>query len=100
MSKSNNLSDAEEERLEVLAEECAEVIQAICKIQRHGYASYNPFNDTLNNRQALEKELGHVQNAVRMMTAAKDLNQVQINVDELLKRTTIGQWLHHQGDPE
>ena len=38
----NRLSPAEDERLTVLAEECSEVIQAICKIQRHGYESFNP----------------------------------------------------------
>lgn len=42
MKFSNNLSDAELERLAYLAEECGEVQQIIGKIIRHGYESYSP----------------------------------------------------------
>ena len=38
----NKLTPAEDERLAMLAEECAEVIQIVSKIQRHGYDSWHP----------------------------------------------------------
>ncbi len=38
----NRLTPAEAERLAMLAEEAAEVIQIVGKILRHGYASYHP----------------------------------------------------------
>jgi len=38
----NGLSPAEAERLALLAEECGEVVQAVCKVLRHGYESTNP----------------------------------------------------------
>jgi hypothetical protein len=37
----NQLTDAEAERLALLAEECGEVVQVIGKILRHGYESYD-----------------------------------------------------------
>lgn len=52
---------AEDELLTILTEECAEVIQAIAKIKRHGWDSYNP--DVLaspDNRDHFEKEVSHV----------------------------------------
>ena len=37
----NGLSESEQERLSILIEECGEVVQAACKILRHGYESFN-----------------------------------------------------------
>ncbi len=52
----NNLTPGAAERLAVLAEECGEVIQAVSKIQRHGYDSGHPRGDT-SNVDDLEYEL-------------------------------------------
>lgn len=57
MSFSNKLSDAQIERLAMLAEECGEVIQVIGKIMRHGYLSYHPDNPRDTNRDMLGREL-------------------------------------------
>ena len=57
MSKfQNDLTPAEVERLALLAEEAAEVIQVVGKIIRHGYESTHP-NGGKNNRELLEHEL-------------------------------------------
>lgn len=45
--------------LEILAEECAEVIQIKSKIVRFGIDDYHPKNE-FPNRRALEEELGHL----------------------------------------
>lgn len=53
----NQLTPAEAERLAMLAEECAEVIQVVGKILRHGYESYHPSNPAFSNRDLLHQEL-------------------------------------------
>ena len=98
----NGLTEAEAERLAILVEECAEVIVAIGKIQRHGYESYDPTipvgtgNHPVTNRQALEDELGDVRYAMIMMCEAGDLRKEAIHRSAGFKRQTIKPWLHHQ----
>jgi hypothetical protein len=97
----NQLTDAQDERLSVLAEECAEVIQVIQKIQRHGYESYHPDCDVsavITNRTLLETELGHVQAAMDMMRWSDDIqmNRVYQAMHEKLVR--VQKYLHHQPD--
>lgn len=89
------------ERLALLNEECAEVQQIISKIIRHGIESYNPLeSDSDINQTLLEKELGHVQNAVRMLVEACDISQISIDRSAAKKRETIQRWLHHQPKQE
>jgi len=68
---------AEAERLQMLAEECSEVIKAVTKILRHGYGSYNPTlpeeRQTLN-REDLERELLDVKAVVWAMQNGGELN--------------------------
>lgn len=93
----NELTAAEDERLSLLAEECAEVIVAICKIQRHGYESSDPTEaNTPTNRQTLEEELGHVRHAKEMLIAVGDIQRVGIHRSAEAKALSIGQWLHCQ----
>ena len=92
----NKLTDAETERLDILAEELSEAIQAICKIKRHGYGSYNPDRPGLgSNRTQLEKELGDVFYTVVLMEYNKDLNVDNIESHSHNKGLSIGQYLHH-----
>ena len=94
---SNELTDAEVERLAILAEEMGEAQQIIGKFLRHGYESYNPVVDTgLTNRRMLEKELGHVQHAIERMSEARDVNDSGILDYSGAKRQSIEKWLHHQ----
>lgn len=69
----NNLAPAEAERLAMLAEECAEVIQIISKIQRHGYESYHP-GDPLKttNRAMLRKEVTDIAAVTASMLSRND----------------------------
>lgn len=96
----NGLTEAEAERLAILIEECGEVIQAATKVLRHGYEDYSPFDDTKTpNRRKLEREIGHLLNAVRMSTTAGDTSGAVVDGAHLEKSATIGRWLHHQ-DPQ
>lgn len=91
----NGLTNAEAERLAVLAEELGEVQQVIGKIQRFGFDTGHPESGR-TNRQDLEKELGDVRNAERMMIEAGDVNPAEIQLRAKAKSMTIGQYLHHQ----
>jgi hypothetical protein len=62
-----DLSDAERERLAMLAEECGEVIQIVGKILRHGYESYHPDDPSTTNRDMLHREVTDVRGVLQMM---------------------------------
>ena len=92
----NQLNAAEDERLAVLAEECGELVQAVCKIHRHGYNSYNP--DQLNhagNRADLEAECAHVLVAIRGLVNAADIDEKNMNGEMDAKRSRLNKYLHH-----
>ena len=96
---SNELTDAEVERLSVLLEELGEAQQCIGKILRHGYESYNPVVNTgMTNRRELERELGDVREAIGMLCRAKDVNLQSVEMREEEKRRTIKRWLHQQAE--
>lgn len=91
----NGLTDAQEERLYLVVEECGEVVQAATKILRHGYESYHP--DTgVSNRSHFQKELGDLLECIDMMKRAFDVNMQAVFVAGDEKRIRLPQWLHHQ----
>lgn len=58
MAQFAGLTEDQRERLEMLAEEAAEVVKACTKILRHGFNSHNPDDPNhRNNRHDLEQEL-------------------------------------------
>ena len=101
MEHFNKLTPSEAERLAILAEECAEVIQVIGKILRHGYESYHPSNKHMPNRALLEKELGDVCAIAAMMSVDGDVSESAISSYAELKTEVVLHWCHHQiaGDP-
>lgn len=93
----NRLTEAEQERLAILVEECGEVVQIGCKILRHGYESFNPtIPNPDTNREALEKELGHVLYILFTMVDRCDLDRTHIDCASSDKETSILRYLHHQ----
>jgi len=90
------LSPASSERLYLLMEEMAESIQVIGKILRHGYKSYHPDNPHEDNRELLEKELGHVMCAQQMLHDSVEINLDRISRHAAEKQLMVGQYLHHQ----
>ena len=63
------VNEHQEECLNILQEECAEVIQAASKIKRFGVIG-KPLNTTLTNRESLEMELGDVLALVDLVKGA------------------------------
>ncbi len=70
----NGLTDAQEERLEMLAEEAGEVVQCCMKILRHGYNSVG-----YNNRGDLERELKELWTVYERMAYYEELGRINFN---------------------
>lgn len=99
----NQLTPAEAEALALLSEECAEVVQVIGKIQRHGLHSHNPDDPAKGSNLALlHKELGDVLAAIEIGERIGMLGAVPIAFCRTAKLLNIGKWLHHirLDDPE
>lgn len=64
----NGLTDAQEERLKMLAEEAGEIVQCCMKILRHGYNSVG-----YNNKSDLERELKEFWTVYERMAYQSDL---------------------------
>ena len=87
----DRLTPAENERLAYLAEECAEVIQIIGKIQRHGFDNRNPLvPNAPTNRELLGREIADVQRATAML----------VKQDRVVPKMVgnPSEWLHYQDD--
>lgn len=95
MTHFNKLTPAEAERLAILSEECAEVIQVIGKILRHGYESGHPQSE-FTNKEDLQKEIGDVAAVIDMMIKAGDLNEDSIEESFDAKPEKMSKYLHHQ----
>ncbi len=97
MDNFNELTNEEAERLALLLEECGEVIQICGKILRHGYESFNPFDESrTTNRALLEKELGDVRAAIDIMVGSCDLSHENIEEGCRRKLIAVKKYLHHQ----
>lgn len=93
------LSDAERERLALLAEECGEVMQVIGKILRHGYESHNPTLPKVHrvtNRTMLENELGDLKAAILIASHNGDIGPVEMDSAMMRKLGKVGRYLHFQ----
>jgi NTP pyrophosphatase (non-canonical NTP hydrolase) len=65
------------EILNILTEECAEVIQAISKTQRFGMDNTNPFS-TETNREHLEQEIGDLLTMIDLLFVKGIINEENI----------------------
>lgn len=88
------LTLAEIERLTLIAEEAAEVVQAATKVLRHGWKSTHPSCPGVNNRQNLMKELGDLRAAVQLCFQANDMNSVDYQFYALDKLDRVRKYLH------
>ncbi|MNU19594.1 hypothetical protein D3C71_78250 [compost metagenome] len=92
----NGLTPAETERIAKLTEELGEAQQVVGKILLHGWRAVDPEGNVYHNREDLQRELGDVQAAMRLMTRAGDLNAVSIAQQRRKKFLTITRYMVHQ----
>lgn len=73
-------NEEQTERLVLLVEECAEVIQAATKVLRFGFSErYPDMRDNCTNKEALEYEIGNLMaNAALVINNDLDKNNVLI----------------------
>lgn len=94
----NQLTPAQDERLSMLAEECAEVIQAICKIKRHGYASHHPDAPSVTNADLLAREICDLR-AVMAEVLRRDMPLLAPTNSEIARAWEKKlRFAHHQGN--
>ena len=94
---SNELTEAQTERLAILLEELGEAQQAIGKILRHGYHSWDPtVVSNCTNIDDLVKELGDVIYAIEFLCSSGDLDYKAIQRRSSEKCEKIKPYLHHQ----
>lgn len=84
------MNDKEKEVMDILQEECAEVIQAVSKCSRFGMDNCKP-GKPLTNREHLEEELGDVLAMIDIMleqgiVRAKQLEEAKLNKKYKLKK--------------
>lgn len=94
--KFGELTNAQRERLEMLAEEAAEVAKACTKILRHGYHSYNPdIPNHASNGDDLEQELLDLWCVAERMMVYGDIRQLNF-FDSAKRWVKKLRYAHHQ----
>lgn len=92
-----SLTPAQAERLEMLAEEAGEVVQAVTKILRHGFDSSDPTQHFYRtNRTHLAEELQELNVVHDEMIACGDLFTGTTRPNSEVWRRKLA-YTHHQG---
>ena len=81
----------QKEALDILQEECAEVIVAVSKISRFGLDNYKP-NKPLTNRQHLAEELGDLQCMIELMYELDLVDPDELKQYAEAKREKLKKW--------
>jgi NTP pyrophosphatase (non-canonical NTP hydrolase) len=79
------------EVMDILQEECAEVIQAVSKISRFGLDNSKPGTDK-TNRAHLEEELGDMQAMIDLLIEKQIVNKDSLNAAKRAKILKLKQW--------
>jgi NTP pyrophosphatase (non-canonical NTP hydrolase) len=85
------MNPKQKEALDILQEECAEVIVAVSKISRFGIDNYKP-NKPLTNRQHLAEELGDLQAMIEIMYELDIVYPSEVKQYAEAKREKLKKW--------
>ena len=85
------MSAKEKEVMDILQEECAEVIQAVSKISRFGIDNFKP-GKPKTNREHLEEELGDMLAMIDIMLELGVVSTDNLEVAKHAKIEKLKQW--------
>ena len=77
--------------MDILQEECAEVIQAVSKISRFGKAGYK-YGETQTNLEHLEEELGDMLAMIDIMLELNVISLDNLQVAKIAKIEKLKKW--------
>jgi len=80
------------EVMDILQEECAEVIQAVSKIRRFGFESRWPEKTSSSTKEQLETELGDLLAMVDIMVEQCIVSDNNINFARAAKKEKLKVW--------
>ena len=85
------MTTQEKEVMDILQEECAEVIQAVSKISRFGIDNYKP-GKPKTNREHLEEELGDMLAMIDILCSMGVVELDNLRVAKLAKIEKLKKW--------
>lgn len=92
----NLLTPAEIERLALLAEEAAEIVQITSKILRFGKQSFHPNDPTeTTNIKLLEMECSHIMVAIQLLAQEDDIDTLYLEDHFKGKVESVNNYLEH-----
>lgn len=80
-----------QEIMSILSEECAEVIQAVSKINRFGIDNFKP-GKPKTNREHLEDELGDVLAMIDLLIENSVVSNIKLNEAKQAKKIKLQTW--------
>lgn len=93
----SGLNDYQEELLTILMEECGEVVQEICKIQRFGLFEESHHIIGKSHLECLEQELGDILACIDLLKDATiGISDEGLELAKQLKHKKVGKWMKHK----
>lgn len=86
-----NLDSKTKEVMDILQEECAEVIQAVSKISRFGIDNLKP-GKPKTNREHLEEEIGDLMAMIDILQEMNIISYPNIELASHAKKEKLKQW--------
>lgn len=87
----DKMKEQEREVMNILSEECAEVIQAISKCHRFGLDNYKP-GKPKTNREHLEEEIGDLLAMVDILLEMDVVDEIVLQQAKLAKIEKLKKW--------
>jgi NTP pyrophosphatase (non-canonical NTP hydrolase) len=87
----NQMDNKTKEVMDILQEECAEVIQAVSKISRFGLDNSKP-GAPKTNREHLEEELGDMQAMIDILMEKEIVNKTSVEAAKHAKIEKLKKW--------
>ena len=95
LQERDNMDSQTKEVMDILQEECAEVIQAVSKISRFGLDNYKP-GKPKTNREHLEEELGDMLAMIDILHSMDIVSYANIERAQAAKIEKLKKWSNIQ----